>query len=331
MLLRKVKYEENPKFLNDFLNYCIAIKNFSNDYIANINSTCKQFLFFINNLNTNQFSNINEMDINCIRKLSKEEIYEFVYYLGEKNYKPDSILTKIHELQSFLNYLYESNYHLFQNPTKELKSLNLKRNKDKKIPNVLSVDECKILLKSTLNSKDKNNIRDYTILTLFLNTGIRLSELISIDINKIDFIDKKIIVFGKGKKERTIYLTNSSIDSLKKYLKVRGEEKHQEKALFISNKNNRMSSCTVENVLKKRLQEANINFEKYSIHSLRHTFATFLSKDGVDLKIIQTILGHSNIDTTKIYTKIFDKEVKNIMNMSPLANTKISDLIKNKE
>ena len=179
------------------------------------------------------------------------------------------------------------------------------------------------------DENNENKERDFAIITLFLNCGLRLSELVGINIADIKFDDQKMTVIGKGNKERSIYLNKACIDAIKSYLEVRPKEcvkkdsKNSDKALFLSNYRQRISKRTVENVVAKELQKAGLDTTKYSTHKLRHTAATLMYKYGnVDIRALQELLGHQSISTTEIYTHVDNEQVRNAVESNPLADFK---------
>ena len=183
----------------------------------------------------------------------------------------------------------------------------------------MELEESINLLKSVTG---KNKERDYCILILFLNCGLRLSELVGINLS--DIKDDSLTVLGKGNKERTVYLNNACREAISEYLKVRPTDGLKDKnALFISGQKNRIYFKTVQYTVKKYLAMAGIDTTKFSTHKLRHTAATLMYKYGhVDIKALQEILGHEQLNTTQIYTHIGNKEIKEAMSKNPLADFK---------
>ena len=190
----------------------------------------------------------------------------------------------------------------------------------------MTLEECEKLLKIILENKnDFFRKRDYAIVMLFLNCGLRLSELSSIDISKIKA--DTLTVIGKGNKERTIYLNEACIYSLKDYLSIRPKDSVNTEALFLSMRKKRMSNRAIQHMIDRYLEKAGFDTSIYSTHKLRHTAATLLYKYGnVDIRALQEILGHENVSTTQIYTHIDDQRLREAVNSNPLANT-IPDLI----
>lgn len=199
---------------------------------------------------------------------------------------------------------------------------------DKRLPKYLSLDDSKKLLTVTVNDEsDENKERDYAIITLFLNCGLRLSELIGINLQDINFDDYKLTVIGKGNKERTIYLNKACINAIKDYIKVRPTEgvkndsKASNKALFLSKRRERISNRTVQYIVEKELRKAGLDTSKYSTHKLRHTAATLMYQYGeVDIRALQEILGHKSISTTEIYTHVSNEQARDAIERNPLAN-----------
>mgnify|MGYP000821738595 FL=1 len=195
---------------------------------------------------------------------------------------------------------------------------------DKRIPKYLSLDDSKKLLNITASEENRNKERDYAIITLFLNCGMRLSELVGINIKDIDFNECKLNVIGKGNKERTIYLNKACMNAIDDYLNIRPKEKIQynsKDALFLSERRERISNRTVQYIVKQELLKAGLDINKYSVHKLRHTAATLMYKYGnVDIRALQELLGHASISTTEIYTHVDNEQVRNAVESNPLSN-----------
>lgn len=153
---------------------------------------------------------------------------------------------------------------------------------------------------------------------------MRLSELIGINVKDINFEEKTLRVIGKGNKERTIYLNDACIDALNYYIAVRPTEgvkhdsKNSEKALFLSERKERISNRTVQYIVKRELAKAGLDVEKFSVHKLRHTAATLMYQHGVDIRSLQELLGHKSISTTEIYTHVNNEQIRDAVNQNPL-------------
>ena len=194
------------------------------------------------------------------------------------------------------------------------------------MPRYLTLEDSeKLLQKTATDESDKNRERNYAIITLFLNCGMRLSELVGINIPDIHFDDNRLTVIGKGNKERSIYLNKSCIEALNAYLAVRPQNakkdlKNSDKALFLSaSRRQRISKRTVEFIVTSELQKAGLDTTKYSTHKLRHTAATLMYQYGqVDIRALQELLGHESISTTEIYTHVDNKQVRHAIEVNPL-------------
>ena len=195
------------------------------------------------------------------------------------------------------------------------------------MPKYLSLEDSKKLLNVTYDDNDENKERDYAIITLFLNCGLRLSELVGINISNIDFSENRLTVIGKGNKERTIYLNNACVKALKDYMSVRPTEgvkndsKASNKALFLSKRKERIGNRTVQYIVDRELMKAGLDTSKYSTHKLRHTAATLMYQYGkVDIRALQELLGHESIATTEIYTHVSNEQVRNAVESNPLGD-----------
>ena len=325
--------EENPDFLNAFLDYSTTILNKSHNSIKEYNYDLAMFLKFIkvhfnmtDKVDFNEI-NIDDITIKTVEKITIDDIHAFLGYLTSVNKsKPATRARKISTIRIFFHYLCQdasSQFLLDHNP-----ALNLKTpKKDKRLPKYLSLDDSKKLLEVTYNEDNRNFQRDYAIITLFLNCGMRLSELVGINITDIDFDECKLNVIGKGNKERTIYLNKACMKAISDYLQIRPKEgikhdkKHSEKALFLSERKERISNRTVQYVVNKELAKAGLDTTKYSVHKLRHTAATLMYQYGqVDIRALQELLGHESIATTEIYTHVSNDQVRKAVENNPLAN-----------
>ena len=321
--------EMNPNFLNSFLDYNITILNKSSNSIKEYNYDLMNFLKYIKihfKLTTEKDwtkITINDISLDTIKKIKLEDIHSYISYMAtELKSSPATRARKISSIRIFFNYLCNKAKLIDTNPAQNLETPKL----GKRIPKYLSLDESKKLLEVTNDTEVRNNERDYAIITLFLNCGMRLSELVSIDIPDINFSDCKLNVVGKGNKERTIYLNNACMDAINKYLNSRPKEgiKYNSKnALFLSERRERISNRTVQTIVKKELLKAGLDINKYSTHKLRHTAATLMYQYGnVDIRALQELLGHESISTTEIYTHVDSSQVRSAVENNPLANFK---------
>lgn len=318
---------DNPDFLNSFLDYTVTILNKSPNTIKEYNYDLATFLKFIKIhfglTNEHDFSKIviNDIDINTIKRITLDDIHAFISYLATNlRSKPATRARKVSSIRVFFKYLSFKAKLIESNPAQDLETPKL----DRRMPKYLTLDDSKKLLSVAGNEDNRNSYRDYAITTLFLNCGMRLSELVNINIKDIKFDDCKMTVIGKGNKERTIYLNNACMRAIAEYLEVRPKEgiKYDSKdALFLSERRERISNRTVQYIIKNELRKAGLDTNKYSVHKLRHTAATLMYQYGnVDIRALQELLGHASISTTEIYTHVENEQVRNAVESNPLAN-----------
>lgn len=314
-----------PKFVDDLTNYLIGIKNLSKVYVQNMTVTIEQFLEFINiHKLKNKYNSICEITLNDIRALTNSDIYSFIYFLAESQYKINSRVVKTEHLRTFFDYLFTIQHTIFKEP---FKKINCDRKIMKKLPNYLSLDEAKKMITVYANSNYELDIRDNAIIHLFLNSGLRLSELKNLSLDDLKLDNDRFTIIGKGNKERTGYVNNITKKALEEYLRIRDNFKPKDKTLFVSKYGSKMSSTAIEKIIKKAYKLAGINYEDYAVHTLRHTCATLLYRNGIDIRTIQELLGHVQIDTTEIYTHLHDQEVMDAMLGHPLSQFKMENAV----
>lgn len=319
--------EKNPDYINSFLDYSITILNKSPNSVKEYNYDLANFFKFM----MIRFKLTNETDFDKIditsfskddlKKITLEDIHAYVSHLAIDNRsKATTRARKISTIRIFFKYLSLKAKLIPTNPAQNLETPKL----GKRMPKYLSLEDSKKLLSVTINEDNRNNIRDYAIITLFLNCGMRLSELVNINIKDIDFSESKLNVIGKGNKERTIFLNKACLKALKDYLEIRPHERVQfnsRDALFLSERKERISNRTVQQIVKNELRKAGLDTKKYSTHKLRHTAATLMYQYGdVDIRALQALLGHESIATTEIYTHVNDERVRDAVENNPLAN-----------
>ncbi len=332
-----INNEENPDFLNDFLAYMSTILNKSTNTIKEYNYDIAHFLKFIKYkfhlTDVKSVENIKEIDIrdmtlDTVKKITLQDIHAFLAYLKETyNSKPATLARKAASIRTFFHYLCNKTKRIPNNPALDLETPKL----DKRLPKYLTLDESKKLLNTVSTPKANghgnhdNSARDFAMITLLLNCGMRLSELIGINMSDIDFENRKLNVIGKGNKERTIYLNEACISALNSYLAVRPHDNvkyNSRDALFLSEQKKRISKRTVQYIVKQEIKLANIEkADRYSVHKLRHTAATLMYKYGnVDIRALQELLGHESISTTEIYTHVDNDQIRSAVEHNPLSN-----------
>ena len=261
--------------------------------------------------------NIDDINLDIISSVTLTEVYEYMNYLSDiRKNKAAARARKASSLKSFYKYLYDQNK-ISHNPVEKLEPAKQK----KALPKYLTLEDSLEMLDKI---DGKYSERNYCIVTLFLNCGIRLSELCGLNISDIRK-DHTLRVLGKGNKERTVYLNKACIDAIDNYLKVRPVNIKEKdiNALFISRNGNRLSHQAVQLLIKKLFIQMGIASQGYSVHKLRHTAATLMYQYGnIDIRTLKEILGHENLNTTEIYTHVSDNELKKAIDSNPLSNIK---------
>ena len=314
-----------PESLNDFLNYLQTIKSASKNTIDGYRFDLVLFFRFILiyrgvvNSDSVEFENINisNVDSEFLKSIKLRDLYAFISFT--EKYRDNSSYArarKIATLKSFFKYLSVKAKIIDENPALELESPKI----NKRHPIYLTLNQSIHLLES-LDKSNKYYARDYCILTLFLNCGMRLSELCSIQMDKIK--EDTLTIIGKGNKERTVYLNEACLKAIKNYLKIRDASKavlNNKNFLFLSSRSAPINKRTVEIMIKKHTTNAGLTDDKYTPHKLRHTAATLMYKYGnVDIRSLQSILGHENVSTTQIYTHVDDDSLREAVKSNPLS------------
>ena len=268
---------------------------------------------------------IDDVDLAFVRGVTLSDIYDFLAFLSRDRVlhanssrsgyglNAASRARKIATIRSYYKYLYAKEKLIDENPVKDLDSPKLV----KTLPRYLSLDESVQLLSHV---DGKNAARDFCILTLFLNCGLRISELVGLNLS--DVRPDSLRVLGKGNKERVVFLNAACADALNAYLPVRASLAANSPALFISSRRDRISRRTVHNLVKKHLEQAGLDSSKYSAHKLRHTAATLMLQNGVDVRTLQELLGHEHLNTTQIYTHVENENLRDAAQRTPLAGVK---------
>ncbi len=264
---------------------------------------------------------ISDITVKDIGRVSTDDLLVFLIWLNrEKQLSNSSRARRIASLKSFFKYCHSKKHLIDSNPAYDLETPKIgKRN-----PKYLTLEQSTELLQTAFDAPTESNERDYCMLTLFLNCGMRLSELRGIDID--DIHDTVLTVIGKGNKERTIYLNKACLDALEDWMRVRANIKikpSHDKALFVSKRGTRISDDMIQISIKRLMAQAGIDTKVYSVHKLRHTAATLMYKYGhVDIRNLQQILGHQSVSTTQIYTHVDDEQLQKAIDSNPLAGFK---------
>lgn len=324
------KYTDCPQILRDFLTYHENIKGQSPRTISEYYLDLRMFLRFIRLMRNDMPLNtpledipIRNIDLKFVESISTSEIFDFLSYLAndrainpdspapDYGIEPSARARKLSAIKSFYKYLTVRTKQLTENPVADLEYPKLR----KSLPKYLTFSQSSALLQAVSGQNQK---RDYAILMLFLNCGIRRSELVGLNLS--DVYEDRIRVLGKGNKERFVYFGSACRKAIDAYLPIRHKQVLSDnRALFGSRDSNRISVTAVHRLVKKALLQAGLDATQYSAHKLRHTAATMMLSGGVDVKTVQEVLGHENLNTTQIYTHIENTELKIAAEANPLS------------
>ena len=328
----KFPIETMPPLVKDFASYKLTIQGCSQKTVDEYLSDLRLFFKYVYAKRygidpcSELFQKISlaKLDTEFICSVTTDEIYDFFIYVStERRNNSAAKSRKLSAIKAFFKYVCQKKKLMEKNPAIDMEAPKKKQS----LPKFLSMEESIALLdaiEGDVESKTKE--RDYAIVTLFLNCGMRLSELVGINLNDIDREFRSLRVIGKGNKERIVYLNDACRDALKRYLTVRRGEKFKTlntNALFISKQHKRISNKTVQWLVYKYLSLAGLDYKHYSTHKLRHTAATLMYQTGkVDVRVLKEILGHEQLNTTQIYTHVSNKGMEDAINNNPLANIK---------
>ena len=330
------RYTDVPQIIRDFLVYHETIKGQSQRTISEYYLDLRMFLRFIKLMRSDMpiktdLDNINikDVDLDFIRQITSSEVFDFLSYLAndrairpessapEYGIEPSARARKLSAIKSFFKYLTVRTKQLPENPVADLEYPKLR----KSLPKYLTLDQSAALLRAVSGPNQK---RDYAILLLFLNCGIRRSELVGLNLS--DVYEDRIRVVGKGNKERFVYFGSSCRKAIDIYLPERQKKVLSDnRALFGSRDGNRISVTAVHRLVKKHMLAAGLDATQFSAHKLRHTAATMMLSGGVDVKTVQEVLGHENLNTTQIYTHIENTELKIAAEANPLSKLDYSE------
>jgi len=284
------------RYIDKFIDYLKIEKNVSEYTLINYSVDLRDFSKFLGDID------IEVVDYLVLRR--------YLAQMKEKNYSKRTVARKLASLRSFFKFLYREGY-IKTNPTLSIATPKL----EKKLPLFLDTDEVVKLIEAP----DKNDVlglRDRAILETLYSTGIRVGELVRLNIEDIDFISGAVKVFGKGKKERLAPIGDKALCAIRDYLnKRKGRELMDKKVIFLNKNGTRLTDRSVRRVVKKYIKRVSLR-EDISPHTLRHSFATHLLNRGADLRSVQELLGHMNLSTTQIYTHVTTKRLKEVYDKS---------------
>lgn len=322
--------KESPPIIRDYLVYLETIMGRSprtvNEYYLDLRTFFRYIMqsrkYCSPSLPFDEIS-LDKVDLAFVRSITRSEILDFLVFAArqrpkhhksaETTYGNDvrTRARKISALRGFYKYYCDKLQLIQENPTK---SLDIPKPK-KELPKYLTLRESLDLLE-TIDGQYRE--RDYCIITLFLNCGMRVSELVNINLQ--DISEDRLRLLGKGNKERMVYLNQACVDAIEAYLPHRLPAKAGHKnALFISRFGQRINVQTVKALVKKYLDAAGLSQKHCSVHKLRHTAATLMYQNGVDVRTLKEVLGHENLDTTMIYTHVVDQNLKDAADANPLS------------
>lgn len=330
------RYSDCPQILRDFLTYHETIKGQSPRTISEYYLDLRMFLRFIRLMRNEMPIDTNlddipikDIGVDFLRNVTTSDVFDYLSYLAtDRAVNPDSLspdygispaarARKLSAIKSFYKYLTVRTKLLQENPVADIEYPKLR----KSLPKYLTMDQAAALLQAV---QGPNQTRDYAILMIFLNCGIRRSELVGLNIS--DVSDDRLRVVGKGNKERIVYFGTPCRKAIDAYLKERNEKVLTDnRALFGSRNGNRISVTAVHRLVEKALKQAGLDATQFSAHKLRHTAATMMLSGGVDVKTVQEVLGHENLNTTQIYTHIENTELRIAAQANPLSKLDFSE------
>ncbi len=324
------KYSDCPQILRDFLIYHETIKGQSPKTISEYYLDLRMFLRFVRLMRNDMPITtclddipIRDIDVPFLRDIRTSDVFDFLSYLAndrainpespfpDYGISPAARARKLSAIKSFYKYLTVRTKLLQDNPVADIEYPKLR----KSLPKYLTMDQAAALLQAV---EGPNQVRDYAILMIFLNCGIRRSELVGLNIS--DVYEDRLRVVGKGNKERFVYFGTPCRKAIDAYLVERNKKfLTDNRALFGSRNGNRISVTAVHRLVEKALKQAGLDATQFSAHKLRHTAATMMLSGGVDVKTVQEVLGHENLNTTQIYTHIESTELKIAAEANPLS------------
>ena len=327
-----------PSILRDYARYQVSVKGMSEktvcEYLLDLRTFFRYYKMIEDDLDLerDEFERIDIRYVSesTVKAVGENDIIAFISYCSTvfKN-NTTTRMRKLSSIKSFFKYAHTRLHIIDKSPAEYVEA----PKKAKTLPKYLTVEESVRLLeciKSDVNSRTVK--RDFAIVSVFLNTGIRLSELVGLDLTSFDSDVKTMKVLGKGNKERIVYINDSARSAIIDYLKVRLDPKYiitSDKAFFLSKRQTRISNKTVQWMVGRYLDLAGLGMRGLSVHKLRHTAATLMYQSGkVDIRVLQDILGHEQLNTTQIYTHVVNRNLEDAVENHPLSDVKIKAKVK---
>ncbi len=322
--MRKEYMSQCPPIMKEYLGYMQTIKGRSENTINEYFIDLRTFFRYMKELRglvppTTLVEEIliTDIDLAFIRSITTTDVYEYMNYLrNERSNSNKTRARKTSSVRMFFRYLSDYSHYLEHNPVKNLETPKPK----KSLPQYLSLQQSVALLNSVSGDFAE---RDYCMLVMFLNCGLRRAELVNINLTDINHTEHTLRVRGKGNKERMLYLNEACRQAIQQYLKVRPVDGVKDKdALFLSRLKSRISLQGVHYIVKGYLAQVD-GAQKMTAHKLRHTAATLMYQSGVDLRVLQNYLGHENLGTTEIYTHLSSEQIENAAKLNPLSQVNL--------
>ena len=330
LTMKSEEYKTFPAILREYAEYTVVIKGNSEktvcEYLLDLRTFFRFMIMKWDDLTPTHAEfeaiSIKRIGVAEVKRVTQKNIIEYLMYVGrERDNSPTTRMRKLSALRSFFKYAHSKEHIIEVNPTADVDA----PKKSLTLPKYLTVEEAVTLMNTVHDDKEsKTRVRDYAIIVLFLNTGMRLSELVGLNLENIDPEVNMVKVLGKGAKERVIYLNKAARAALIEYLRQRLDPKHvrtSSNAVFLSGRENRISNKTVQWMVQKYLKMAGLGAKGLSVHKLRHTAATLMYQSGkVDIRVLKDILGHEQLNTTQIYTHVVDRNLEDAVENNPLSD-----------
>ncbi len=333
LTFQSAEFQTFPQVIREYATHMAAIRGNSEktvcEYLLDLRTFFRFYLAKTNGQPTTpealEATDISRLTMEQVGAVREGDIIEFLMYaMSQRKNDANTRLRKISSLRSFFRFWHAKRHRIDNDPTADIEGPKTK----KALPKYLTFEECLRLL-DTIRSDtvSKTVVRDYAIISLFLNTGMRVSELVGLNLKSFDSKLTFVKVIGKGNKERIVYLNDAARDSVASYLRVRLDPKHvrtDDPAFFLSSREQRISVKTVQWIVYRYLDMASLGNRGLSVHKLRHTAATLMYQYGeVDVRVLKEVLGHEQLNTTQIYTHVVNRNMEDAMQQNPLANTKM--------
>lgn len=330
LTMKSEEYKTFPAVLREYAEYTVVIKGNSEKTVCEYLLDLRTFFRFMItkwddlNLAMDEFEklSIKRISVDDVKRVTQKNIIEYLMFVGrDRENSSTTRMRKLSALRSFFKYAHTKEHIIDVNPTADVDA----PKKSITLPKYLTVEEAVKLIETVrVDKESKTRIRDHAIIVLFLNTGMRLSELVGLNLESFDPDLTMVKVLGKGSKERVIYLNKAARAAMIEYLRQRLDPKHvrtSSNAVFLSGRENRISNKTVQWMVQKYLKMAGLGAKGLSVHKLRHTAATLMYQSGkVDIRVLKDILGHEQLNTTQIYTHVVDRNLEEAVENNPLSD-----------